>query len=173
MLFYPGVGVLWLELAGSRRPGCSSYNCCFNPEQPFGKSPEILRFSMSQVSKILASGRSFTDESRSTPSSTDLKDFELRNSVTLPSAYKEFVELGGLSELGFDQVILAPEEIAASSQHLPDHLLPFAENGCGDAFCWIKENLPDSSVVFWDHESSSESNYLPSFLDCLKRWRRQ
>ncbi len=127
---------------------------------------------MSEIAVILAGGRSFTDATRRVPSADELRDFEAAQSLVLPAAYKEFVDLGGLRELAFDERILTPDEMVAASQWVPGHLLPFAENGCGDTFCWLKSALPESPVVFWDHETNSESDYLPSFLECVKTWRR-
>lgn len=127
---------------------------------------------MNEIADIIAGGPSFTDETARIPSADELRDFETAYSLVLPDTYKQFVELGGLRELAFDERVLAPDEMVVASQWLPDHLLPFAENGCGDTYCWLKPALPDSSVVFWDHETMSESEYLPSFLDCVRQWRR-
>lgn len=127
---------------------------------------------MSRIQAILAQGRSFKDEEAERPSLDDIVAAERRLGVDFPQDYREFLLLGGLAELGFANRVLSPAEVLDHRQALPDDLLPFGSNGCGDLYVWPIKEMPEPKVYFWDHETGSMSRCFDSSADCLEDWRR-
>jgi SMI1 / KNR4 family (SUKH-1) len=122
---------------------------------------------MSEIERILKSGKSHR-ELVAVPSSDDLREISIQLGVSLPPSYVEFCQLGGLGELRFSGRILRPQEIVAAKRDVPQqNLLPFADNGCGDLFCWLLDGSLEPSVVFVDHEEQSEKKAAASFTSWL------
>ena len=56
---------------------------------------------------------------------------------SFPNDYRQFVLLGGLNDLRFTCRTWAPDQVArASSSGPPKDLLPFADDGTGNLYCW-------------------------------------
>ena len=86
---------------------------------------------MSEIERILTSGRSMRVLA-TVPSNENLRRVSENLRFELPASYIEFCQLGGLGELRFHSRVLAPEEILRSKAYVPESLVPFADNGCGD-----------------------------------------
>jgi len=126
---------------------------------------------MSEIARILNLGKS-NRELVAVPSTEDLRDASIRLGVALPPSYVEFCLLGGLGELRFRHRILRPEEMAEARAFLPgQNLLPFADNGCRDLYCWLIDGSSEPGVVFFDHEEQRESAAAASFTAWLARNR--
>ena len=124
---------------------------------------------MSEIMEILTTGNSARDQSTPSISDDDLLKAEEKLGFNFPPSYKEFISLGGLGELRINHRVLSPEEILDTLQYLPsDQYIPFADNGCGDLYCWPKTSKPEPPVLFVDHESREFSNESPSFAVWLK-----
>ena len=124
---------------------------------------------MSEIKEILTTGKSARDESTPSISNDEILEAETKLGFNFPPSYKEFVSLGGLGELRISHRVLSPEEIQDSIQYFPsDQYIPFADNGCGDLYCWPKVSELEPPVLFSDHESGEFSNDAPSFLAWLK-----
>ena len=77
--------------------------------------------------------------------------------------------LGGLQEMRFSNRVLRPAEIsAASGAILNGRRIPFAENGCGDSYCWVRSVELEPPIVFLDHEHGESSHEAESFTAWLK-----
>ena len=82
------------------------------------------------------------------------------------------MRLGGLSELRLNHRVLPPAEILQSLGYLPDREhVPFADNGCGDLYCWLRAETPEPVVVFADHETGTYSHAAASFTQWLEESR--
>ncbi len=80
----------------------------------------------------------------------------------------QFVMLGGLREMRFSNRVLRPSEITLASNALPGGArIPFAEDGCGDSYCWEPSQQAEPSVVFVDHERGESSQAAESFTAWL------
>ncbi|MCC5851168.1 MAG: SMI1/KNR4 family protein [Verrucomicrobia bacterium] len=127
---------------------------------------------MTEIESILKSGVSSKDESLEKPTVADIKVASIGLGFSFPKAYLEFVQLGGLSELRFNHAVLSPGEIWESSVFLPDkEHIPFAENGCGDMYCWRKNDSDNPDVLFWDHETGDYSKDSDNFSVWLRKNR--
>ncbi|MFC0682925.1 SMI1/KNR4 family protein [Lysobacter korlensis] len=102
------------------------------------------------------------------PSDEDIAAVEEALGFAFPGSYTNYVRSGGLANLRVRHRVLAPAEIIEALQYIPDKsLVPFADNGCGDNYCWIRSEGPEPAVLFWDHESQSVLAGAPSFGDWL------
>lgn len=126
---------------------------------------------MNDVSAILDRGRRYPDEEVEPVSVNEIREFQSAFQDHIPRSYLDFVELGGHAELGFSNRVLSPSEIIEARKYVGSEYLPFAENGCGDLFVWRVEDLPQSSVYFWDHETETYQKHRESFLECIDEWR--
>jgi hypothetical protein len=110
----------------------------------------------SDIERILSSGRSARDTEVEQVSESQLNSAEERLGFKFPASYREFVELGGLSELRISHQVLGPSEIVSSLPQIDgSKYIPFADNQCGDLYCWVKAEGTESPVVFADHESAT------------------
>jgi hypothetical protein len=128
--------------------------------------------SHSEVARLLRSGRSALDETVAPVSEADLTAAEVQLSHSLPPSYREFVTLGGLAELRFKHRILAPNEILEAVKYIDGaRYIPFADNGCGDLYCWEKAMTQEPRVIFVDHETEEHTVDSDSFLEWLRKNR--
>lgn len=127
---------------------------------------------MSKIAAILASGLSMRDESVVGVSERETRDAEVRLGFLFPQSYVEFTALGGLAELRFNHRILRPSEIVERQQSVDSaRYVPFAENGCGDLYCWPRTDEAEPTVLFLDHESNGCAVVAESFVDWLTKNR--
>ena len=83
-----------------------------------------------------------------------------------------FVELGGLAELRINHQVLSPVEIVAARRELPDSdHVPFADNHCGDLYCWRRKCDDEPEVWVWDHELREYELVNSSFTEWLRENR--
>jgi hypothetical protein len=122
---------------------------------------------MSEIERILRSGKSHR-ELAAVPSADELNAVSNQLGVPLPPSYVEFCQLGGLGELRFNHRILRPAEMAEARRFVrKENLLPFADNGCGDLYCWLLDSSSEPAVVFFDHEEQTETAAGGSFTAWL------
>lgn len=127
---------------------------------------------MSDVERILKEGPSNRIEDRGVPTAAEIEETEKLLGFRFPPSYREFLRLGGLDELRFSHRVLSPAEIVRDRRFLPDDShVPFAENGCGDSYCWGKSPEIEPAVLFYDHEPRTYSLDATSFTAWLKRCR--
>ena len=125
------------------------------------------RYRMSEIERILRSGESHR-ELVAVPSTDELSRVSNRLGVVLPPSYIELCQLGGLGELRFNHRILRPAEMMEARGFVPrENLLPFADNGCGDLYCWLMDGSSEPAVVFFDHEERTETTAAASFTAWL------
>ncbi len=126
---------------------------------------------MSLVEQLLATDATHRID-REIPTTEELRSLEELIDRSLPRAYVEFLRLGGLGDLRFSNEVLAPDEIAEAITSVRRvGLVPFASNGCGDLFCWQRNKLPHSKVVYWEHEESKTHDAFETFESALQAWR--
>ncbi|MEJ1962809.1 MAG: SMI1/KNR4 family protein [Gammaproteobacteria bacterium] len=125
---------------------------------------------MSEIRRILETGKSMGVPT-AIPSPEDFRRAAESLGYDLPGSYIEFCKLGGLGELGFSHRILSPDEILATRTDVPGSLVPFADNGCGDLFCWPVDGGTEPAVIFHDQETQQSSPAAPSFTEWLARNR--
>jgi hypothetical protein len=122
---------------------------------------------MSDTNDILSSGKSMRDESRPTPSEADVLDLEVALLASLPESFKQFYSLGGLKELRINHSVLTPDEIIAAKQWIASsEFYPFADNHCGDYYCF---RVGQGTVYFCDHETGAMSQDSESFVEWLRK----
>ncbi|WP_284620707.1 SMI1/KNR4 family protein [Aquabacterium humicola] len=127
---------------------------------------------MSEIEQLLRNGKSRLDEFARSVTETDLDVAESMLPFALPTSYREFVALGGLNELRINHRVLHPSEIAVAIKQVDQtQYVPFADNGCGDVYCWMNTGEPEPPVVLADHESSQYVQDSPSFADWLRKNR--
>ncbi len=124
---------------------------------------------MTAIEKILTTGMSARNEVPM-PTEEEFSKLESELGFRFPDSYREFVRLGGLGELRINHRVLSPSEILQSLRRLPsrEHV-PFADNGCGDLFCWPRTEAAEPAVFFADHETGySCSEAAASFTQWLE-----
>ncbi|HVU27594.1 MAG TPA: SMI1/KNR4 family protein [Verrucomicrobiae bacterium] len=127
---------------------------------------------MTDIEKILNTGKSDRSGGELMPTNEEFRQVESELDFRFPESYREFVRLGGLNELRINHRVLSPVEILQSRRYLPDHEhVPFADNGCGDFYCWPRVNLPEPTVLFADHETETYSDDTSSFTQWVKQNR--
>ncbi|PKO67321.1 MAG: hypothetical protein CVU22_12360 [Betaproteobacteria bacterium HGW-Betaproteobacteria-16] len=127
---------------------------------------------MTEIEELLRLGKSALDELVTPISEAELLAVETSLPFQLPASYREFVALGGLRELRINHRVLSPSEIREALQHVDQCLyLPFADNGCGDLYCWRKSTEAEPPVFFADHESSEYVRDTGSFTEWLRKNR--
>jgi hypothetical protein len=125
---------------------------------------------MSRIAEILESGKSARLEVTPVPSEEEVRAVEGRIGFVFPQSYRDFLSLGGLDERRINHSVLSPAEIEESLQYLPaGSAIPFADNGCGDLYCWTLSNATEPSVVFADHETGSFAEESTSFEAWLEK----
>ncbi|MBX3628072.1 MAG: SMI1/KNR4 family protein [Rhizobacter sp.] len=123
----------------------------------------------SEIERILSSGRSARDPEVEQVSESQLRSAEDELGFRFPASYREFVKLGGLSELRISHEVLGPVEIVSSLPQVDGHkYVPFADNQCGDLYCWVKAGDAEPLVVFADHETGEYIANAASFTAWLE-----
>jgi len=93
-----------------------------------------------------------------------LSEIEEIKSISLPAEYKHFLTRYGAGDFRFTEVS-SPDPDSEWSlwveyDYIPDgesRLLPFANNGCGDYYCFKIEEGKCSKEIWWaDHEQNYE-----------------
>jgi hypothetical protein len=125
----------------------------------------------SDVAFVLRSGRSALDETVAPVSEEELAAAEAELSWSFPPSYREFVALGGLAEMRINSRVLGPKEVVELPHVDRSRHIPFAENGCGDLYCWERSVAPEPRVLFLDHETSEHTVDSDSFLEWLRKNR--
>lgn len=120
-------------------------------------------------------------------SEAELRSVEESFSVRLPEDYREAVLQVGLPrptialldaiverELDVHSVgdFFSPSEIIDETVGwhdigMPEQLIAFASDGCGNKFCFDRNRLPDSSVWFFDHDFGTTEQIASSFGDWI------
>jgi hypothetical protein len=109
---------------------------------------------MTAIERILTTGQSARTDDTQMPSDEEFRNSEAELRFRFPDSYREFVRLGGLCELRINHRVLSPSEILQSHHNMPDQeLVPFADNGCGDFYCWPRIEAAEPVVLFADHET--------------------
>ena len=109
---------------------------------------------MTAIERILTTGQSARDADAPRPTDEEFRSAEAELGFRFPDSYREFVRLGGLGELRIKHRVLAPSEILQNLRYLPDREhVPFADNGCGDLYCWTRAEAGEPAVLFADHET--------------------
>ncbi|MEJ0034946.1 MAG: SMI1/KNR4 family protein [Gammaproteobacteria bacterium] len=101
------------------------------------------------------------------PSQEDFRRASDTLAFELPASYVEFCQLGGLTDIRLRHRILSPNEILRSRCEVPGNLVPFADDGCGDLFCWPTDTGVEPAVIFYDQETQHSSPAAPSFTEWL------
>ena len=124
---------------------------------------------MSEIEAILRSGKSERDDSAPVVGEAQLAAVSAQLPFPFPPSYAEFVRLGGLAELRVNHRVLAPAEVLESLSFVDlSRYVPFADNGCGDLYCWEKSNATEPPVVFADHETGKYTLEASSFVEWLR-----
>lgn len=99
------------------------------------------------------------------PTVEEIKAAEVKLGFTFPADYISLMQSGGLGDLRIKNRLLSPAEVVSSRRYLRGAgLVPFADNGCGDLYCWDSQ----SRVVFADHETGAyiqDSESFSAWLD--------
>lgn len=128
---------------------------------------------MTEIEKILTTGQSKRIDNSPMPTDEEFRSAEYKIGFHFPASYREFVQLGGLGELRINHRVLSPLEILQSLLHLPDREhVPFADNGCGDFYCWPRTFTAEPAVLFANHETGyTYSEAAESFTKWLEQER--
>lgn len=127
---------------------------------------------MTAIERILTTGQS-AREDVPMPTDQEFRSVESELGFRFPTSYREFVRLGGLGELRINHRVLPPSEIVENLRYLPDReYVPFADNGCGDLYCWPRSDAAEPVVLFADHETDyTYSEAAASFTQRLEEKR--
>ena len=127
---------------------------------------------MTAIERILTTGQSARQDVP-LPTDEEFRAVESELGFRFPASYREFVRLGGLDELRINHRVLSPSQILQSLRCLPDREhVPFAENGCGDLYCWPRTDTAEPVVLFADHETGyTYSEAAASFTHWLEAER--
>ena len=128
---------------------------------------------MTDIERILSTGESDRSGAEPMPTDEEFRSIEAQLSFRFPESYRGFVRLGGLSELCINHRVLPPSEILQSLRYLPDREhVPFADNGCGDLYCWPRTEAAEPAVLFADHATGyTYSAAAASFTHWLEEHR--
>jgi len=123
---------------------------------------------MSEIERILRTDKSVRDHQTEPVQQAEVLSAEASLRFAFPPSYREFLAFGGLSELRMNHRVLSPSQIVENARHVDQaQYIPFADNGCGDLYCWRRSSGTEPPVVFADHETGE---YLPdaqSFVEWL------
>ena len=123
---------------------------------------------MSPIEQLLRTGKSALDTEVEPVEESEIIEAERILSFSFPASYREFVMLGGLQEMRFSNRVLRPTEISAAWGAIPGgRRIPFAENGCGDSYCWVRSVELEPPIVFVDHENGESPRHAESFTAWL------
>jgi hypothetical protein len=126
---------------------------------------------MDDIARILGSGRS-AREPTPVPAPEEFAAAEAAVGFRFPDSYRQFVGLGGLGELRINHKVLSPREIARAADLLGTRkYVPFADNHCGDYYCWANVESREPAVFFADHESGEYTPDASSFVQWLEQNR--
>ena len=128
---------------------------------------------MTAIERILTTGQSTRADDSPIPTDEEFRSAEAELGFRFPDSYREFVRLGGLGELRIKHRVLPPSGILQSLRCLPDREhVPFADNGCGDLYCWPRTETAEPAVLFADHETGyTYSEASTSFTRWLEEQR--
>ena len=128
---------------------------------------------MTAIERILTTGQSARTDDAPMPTAEEFRSAEAELGFRFPDSYREFVRLGGLAELRINHRVLPPFEILQTLRYLPDREhVPFADNGCGDFYCWPRTEAAEPVVLFADHETGyTYSETAGSFTHWLEEQR--
>lgn len=127
---------------------------------------------MSEIEQILLSGRSAHDDTVQAVSAAEISDASSRLGFSFPESYLQFVKLGGLAELRINHRVLSPIEILEALRYVDgSKYVPFADNGCGDLYCWERVAAAEPPVVFADHEDNQYLADSEGFIEWLRKNR--
>ncbi len=123
-----------------------------------------------KVSEVLAQNRKHRTEGNSV-SKDDVVALERTLGIRLIDDHRQFLLLGGLDDLRFAQNLLSPDEVVCARTYVSSDLVPFADDGTGDVFCWRQTDSHGHEILRWNHETGKSEEYCDSFVKCLKMWR--
>jgi len=139
--------------------------------QPVGLVGINRSRNMSEIEQILNSGTSSRLDEERVVSESDVARLVAAVRCAVPPSYLEFLRLGGLAELRFHNRVLSPVEIVDTLGQLPSQCIPFADNGCGDVFCWERSEQVEPAVILWEHDSGKLAPNAANFVDWLRQNR--
>lgn len=97
------------------------------------------------------------------PSPEDFHRASVALDFDLPASYVEFCQRGGLTDMRLKHRVLSPSEILLYRSEVAGNLVPFADDGCGDLFCWPTGTGSEPAVLFYEQETQHASPVAPSF----------
>ncbi len=129
----------------------------------------VMTKAMHQIESILSQNEKYRLDDP-VPTESQINQAELGLKTEFKAWYRDFVRLGGLSDLRFSAEILPPQELVENQRYIDSRAyVAFASNGCGDLFCW---SVGDSPAIFlWDHETNRFTEDAPDFITWLERNR--
>jgi hypothetical protein len=127
---------------------------------------------MDDIARILSAQRAARIPGVPVPTDKEVAEAEAALSFRFPDSYRRFLNLGGLSQRWTHNRVLSPQQIVHSAKYLPDvDHIPFAENGTGDLYCWVRAEHPEPAVVLADHETVEYQEDSASFAEWLAKIR--
>jgi hypothetical protein len=127
---------------------------------------------MDEISRILSARGAARTPGVPIPTDSEIAEAEAALRFRFPNSYRRFLNLGGLSQRWIHNRVLSPQQIVHSAKYLPDtDHIPFAENGTGDLYCWLREERPEPAVVLADHETAEYQQDSASFAEWLAKTR--
>ena len=85
------------------------------------------------------------------------QDAEIKLGIKFPQAYLDLISALEEQGVASQDIIEAFENSGVPSW--PKHLVPFFQDGHGNAYCFDTESMSqDYPVVFWDHELTRDEN---------------
>ncbi len=126
---------------------------------------------MDDIERLL-SGVGFALERTAVPAPEEFVAAEAATGFRFPQSCRRLVILGGLDARRLDHTVLPPREIAQAAVALGTRqYVPFADNHCGDYYCWANDGSAEPAVFFADHESGEYRPNAASFVQWLEQNR--